>query len=73
MDTQHADVIEQAVAYVRKVLGLPPKDETERTSTAPSTAPENASDETTGIYPREDTFKNALQLDAESARREDGE
>jgi hypothetical protein len=73
MDTQHADVIERAVAYVREVLGLSPEDESERAPTAPSTAPEYQTDEPTGIYPREDTVKSALQLNAESARREDGE
>jgi hypothetical protein len=73
MDKQHADVIERAVAYVREVLGLPPEDETERAPAAPSTAPEYAPDEPMAAYPREDTLKSALQLNAESARREDGE
>jgi hypothetical protein len=70
MDKQHADVIERAVAYVREVLGLPPEDETEA---APSTAPEYAPDEPMGAHLREDTLEGALQLNAESARREDGE
>jgi len=73
MDMQHADVIERAVAYVREVLGLPPEDETERAPTAPNTAPEYPTDAPTGIYPREDTLKSALQLNAKSARREDSE
>ena len=73
MDTQHADVIERAVAYVREVLGLPPEDESERATTAPNTAREYPTDAPPGIYPREDTLKSALQLNAESARREDGE
>ena len=66
MDTQHADVIERAVAYVREVLGLAPEDESEPVPTA---APEHRTDEPTGNYPREDTLKSALQLDAESVRR----
>jgi hypothetical protein len=71
MGTQHADVIDEQRPTFERFWA--PEDESERAPTAPSTAPEYPTDAPTGIYPSEDTLKSALQLNAESARREDGE
>ena len=67
-------VVDKAVAYVKDMMGLPgsgtPRHDHVKPAAIPLPDQDIACEESTGAYPRE---KGAMELDAESARREDGE
>jgi hypothetical protein len=75
METEHNEtVVEKAVAYVKDILGLPPGDRTPDVQADPAytdAAPEVTTEDAMRIEP--DDARSARELNAESARREDGE
>jgi len=77
METGHTEgVVEKAVAYVKDMLGIPPGDKTPHGDKAPvagDTAPEVTTDDAMWVEPHEYHMNSATELNAESARREDGE
>ena len=77
METEHSEgVVEKAVAYVKDLLGIPPGDHTPHAEEPPigvDTAPELTSRDAMRIEPHEYELSSAAELNAESARREDGE
>jgi len=77
METQHTEtVVEKAVAYVKDVLGIPPGDRTRDVEVEPQyadTTPALTSKDAMRMEPDSYTFKTVAEVNAESARREDGE
>ena len=77
METEHSEtVVEKAVAYVKDMFGIPPEDRTPEVEATPDyagTAPEPTINDAMRIEPDGYTFKSVAEVNAESARREDGE
>jgi len=77
METEHAEtVVEKAVAYVKDMLGIPPGDRSPDVEAKPEysdTAPELTSEDAMRLDPQAYTMKSVAEVNAESARREDGE
>ena len=77
METEHTEtVVEKAVAYVKDMFGIPPGDRTPEAEAKPEyadTAPALSSKDAMRIEPDGYTFKSVAEVNAESARREDGE
>jgi hypothetical protein len=72
MATEHPEtVVEKAVAYVKDMLGIPPGDRTPDEPKPEYTVPEPNSED--ALDPDAYTMKSVAQMNAESARREDGE
>ena len=77
METEHTEtVVEKAVAYVKDMLGIPPGDRTPDVEAKPQysdAAPELTSEDAMRLDPHAYTLKSVAEVNAESARREDGE
>ena len=77
METEHTEtVVEKAVAYVKDMLGIPPGDRTPDVEAKPEysdTAPELTSEDAMRLDPHAYTTKSVAEVNADSARREDGE
>ena len=77
METGHTEgIVEKAVAYMKDMFGTPPYHrhvDSEGRPIMPPTDGERAAEEGARISPDEDVLKSSAGLDAESARREDGE
>ena len=86
METQHPEtVVEKVTHYVKDMLGIAPADETpevvakpEYSDIAPAlhfddAAPEPTSKDAMRLEPGAYTMKSVGELNAESARRQDGE
>ena len=77
MDTEHTEtVVEKAVAYVKDMFGIPPGDRTPDVEAKPEytdSTPELTSEDAMRLDPHADTTKSVAEVNAESARREDGE
>ena len=88
METEHTEtVVEKVTSYVKDMLDIPQSDEPkppyediapalhfdEETPHGPMTAPEPTTEDAMRLEPGPYTTKTALELDEESARREDGE
>ena len=77
METEHTEtVVEKAVAYVKDMFGIPPGDRTPDVEAKPEyadTAPVPSTKDAMRIEPDGYTFRSVAEVNAESARREDGE
>jgi hypothetical protein len=77
METEHTEtVVEKAVAYVKDMFGIPPGDRTPDVETKPEypdATPEPTSEDAMRLDPHAYTLKSVAEVNAESARREDGE
>jgi hypothetical protein len=77
METEHTEtVVEKAVAYVKDIFGIPPSDKTPDVEAKPEyvdAAPAVTARDAMRIEPDRYTFKSVAEVNAESARREDGE
>jgi hypothetical protein len=77
METEHTEtVVEKAVAYVKDMFGIPAGDRTPDVEAKPEysdTAPDLLSGDAMRLDPHAYTMKSVAEVNAESARREDGE
>jgi hypothetical protein len=77
METEHTEtVVEKAVAYVKDMFGIPPGDRAPDVQAEPEyadAAPSLSSKDAMRIEPDGYSFRNVAEVNAESARREDGE
>jgi hypothetical protein len=77
METEHTEtVVEKAVAYVKDMLGIPPGDHPPDVVAKPEysdTAPELTAADAMRLDPNAYTTKSVAEVNAEGARRENGE